>query len=192
MNDQNALLEQLRDVDLPEVSGGIPWGWIAFAIVCALLLVAVRQIKAASERRYKRMLWHREAKAELASIRDDVVTQSSNELLARCSTLARKVMLVAEPRENVAALHGDTWLAKLDDVCAKPVFTQGMGRLLIEYPYQKTASIPPDDMQSLFNSLETLIAAAPTHQPRSANAPEPSSSQQLGVDVQLNQSSKGN
>jgi len=192
MNDQNALLEQLRDVAIPEVSGGIPWGWVALALICILLFFIVRQFKAAAKRRHNLMQWHREAQAELASIRDDAVIQTSNELLVRCSELARKVMLVAEPRENVAALHGDAWLVKLDEVCVKPVFTQGMGRLLIEYPYKKTASIPPDDMQSLFNSLETLIAAAPNHKPRFEDIPGHSSSPQASVDAQLKPTNKVN
>ncbi len=192
MNDQNALLEQLRDVDIPDASGGIPWGWVIFALICALLLILVRQYKAASNRRYAALQWHREATAELASIRDAAVTQTTTELLVRCSELARKVMLVAEPRENVAALHGDQWLAKLDEVCAKPAFSQGMGRLLIEHPYQATSSVPPDDMQSLFNALETLIAAAPTHQPKAANSAEwPGAIQEHKLDTQLKPNSKG-
>jgi len=143
MNDKEALLKQLRDVELPEVSAMPAPGW--WLLMLLLVLMAFTR------------LWQRQAQAELQNIRSQRGDESNSALLSRCSQLARKVVLAADHREQVAALHGEQWLAKLDDICGRPEFTQGIGRLLLDQPYQKQPVLAEQDVNALFESIEVLI-----------------------------------
>jgi len=86
-------------------------------------------------------------------------------LLSRCSQLARKVVLAADNREQVASLHGEQWLEKLDDICDRPEFTQGVGRLLLDQPYQRQPILSEQDLSALFDSMHVLINSAGKYRP---------------------------
>ena len=156
MNEKEALLNQLRDVELPEVSAMPALGWWFLLLLFVVLLVALLYC----HRRWRARLWQRQARLELQSIRDQLGNESSSALLSRCSQLARKVVLATDHREQIASLHGEPWLAKLDDVCGRPEFTQGIGRLLLDQPYKKQPLLAEKDLNALFGSVELLINSA--------------------------------
>lgn len=156
MNDKEALLKQLRDVELPEVSAMPAPGWWLLMLLLVLMALAALFFY----RRWHTRLWQRQAQAELQNIRSQRGDESNSALLSRCSQLARKVVLAADHREQVAALHGEQWLAKLDDICGRPEFTQGIGRLLLDQPYQKQPVLAEQDVNALFESIEVLINGA--------------------------------
>lgn len=156
MNDKEALISQLRDVALPEVSRAPAPGWWLLLALLVLLLVSAMLYY----RRWKKRLWQRQAQVELQSIRAGLGDESGTALLSRCSQLARKVALAADHREQVAALHGEMWLEKLDAICGKPEFTQGVGRLLLDQPYQKQSVLAEQDLNALFESMHVLIRSA--------------------------------
>lgn len=169
MNDKEALISQLRDVALPEVSRAPALGWwLLLALVVLLLVFAMLYY-----RRWKTRLWQRQAQVELQRIRAGLGDEPGAALLSRCSQLARKVALAADHREQVAALHGEKWLEKLDAICGKPEFTQGVGRLLLDQPYQKQNTLAAHDLNALFESMDVLIRSAGgyrSEQPTSVNA----------------------
>jgi len=74
-------------------------------------------------------------------------------------------VLAADHREQVAALHGEQWLAKLDEICDRPEFTQGIGRLLLDQPYRKQPALADRDLNALFESMEVLIKSAGRYRP---------------------------
>jgi len=156
MNEKEALLNQLRDVEVPQVSSVPALGWwlllllVIFAIVAAWVFY----------RRWRARLWQRQALEQLQNIRALVGNAPDGTVLSECSQLARKVVLAADHREQVAALHGEPWLEKLDDVCGRPEFSQGAGRLLLDQPYQRQPVLGEQDFIALFDSFETLIGAA--------------------------------
>jgi len=160
MNDKEALLKQLRDVELPEVSSVPAPGWWLLMLLLALMVVAALYFY----RRWRARLWQRQARAELQNIRSQLGDEPDSSLLSRSSQLARKVVLAADQREQVAALHGEQWLAKLDDICGRPEFTQGIGRLLLDQPYQKNPALAEQDFNALFESLDVLIDSAGKYQ----------------------------
>jgi len=159
MNDKDELLNQLRDVTVPEASGIPAPGWGLLILLLALLLVAAWFYY----RRWQSRLWQRQALGQLHDIRADLGSEPSGSLLSRCSQLARQVVLATDRREQVAALNGEQWLEKLDAICGQPEFTQGVGRLLLDQPYQKQPSLADQDFNALFDSMTVLIKSAPRY-----------------------------
>lgn len=166
MNEKEALLNQLRDVELPEVSAMPAPGWWLLMLLFFVLLVVLLFFY----RRWSSKLWQRQAQVELQNIRDQLGKEPGSSLLSRCSQLARKVVLAVDHREQVAALHGEPWLAKLDDICARPEFTDGIGRLLLDQPYKKQSALAEKDLNALFDSMEVLIRSAGKYRPADTTA----------------------
>ena len=156
MNDTDALLAQLRDVHTPPVSMLPAPGWWILAIFI-LLLSALLYIL---YRRYQRNGWQREAFSELARLRTSLGSVPPSKTLSSASTLVRRVALVARPRFDVASVHGEPWLDLLDDICGKPLFKDGFGRLLVSGPYQADPSIGDDDLNALLDVVAELIKSA--------------------------------
>ena len=78
---------------------------------------------------------------------------------ADASALLRRAMLAYAPREDVAGLTGDAWLAWLDRDLAQPVFVNGAGRALLDLPYRNPHSTPPAaEIERLVLALRQRIA----------------------------------
>lgn len=156
MNETQTLLNQLRGVQAPSVSALPAYGWWILLLVLIILLYCLFR----TYRHYKSMQWRREARAELLRLRTKLSEDTVAQTLAATSRLTRRVLLYAQPREEVANLHGDAWLDTLDRVCGKPLFSGGFGRLLESGPYQRSPSVSQTDMQALFDAVDELITAA--------------------------------
>lgn len=164
MNERDALLEQLRDPVAPTVGWWpLAAGWW-FLIVLLIVSVGLAVMWWVWRRRQRATAWQRAARRELALLRaglaDKFAGCSTQELLARSSVLARRVLLAVRPRAQVASLHGDAWLSALDDLTGGTRFSQGAGRLLADGPYRKTADPAPDALTELFDALDELVANA--------------------------------
>lgn len=154
--DRDALLAQLRDAHAPPVSGWPAPGWWALALLLLVLLALLLW----RYRHRRRRLWQRQAQTELARIREHSSAQPVSRTLADCSTLCRRVLMVARGREHSAALHGQAWLDALDAVAGRALFAGGFGRLLEAGPYQRAPEVGQHDLESLFDAIDELIRAA--------------------------------
>jgi len=161
MNDKDELLKQLRDVELPEVSSTPALGWWLLLLLLLLMLFAAFIYY----RRWQSTLWQRQAKSQLSQLRAQLGKQPSDVLLAKSSELVRKVVLAADEREQVAALHGEAWIEKLDAICDRPEFSQGIGRLIVDQPYKKQPVVGKQDLTALFDSMDVLISKATSYKP---------------------------
>lgn len=127
-------LSQLHDIHLPD---SILW-WppaLGWWLLLSLLLVSM----AAGYwfyRRHQRQRWRREALAELQRLQQQPL--SAKELIIELSMLLRRVAISRFPRDEVASLTGEKWLAFLDRQMKAPGFQQ-QGRLLITAPYNNSA-----------------------------------------------------
>lgn len=155
MKDQEiaALISQLKTVQAPGVSAipALGW-WLALFALCLLLFMVYWLFK-----RYRKRQWLRDAKAELMQLREQLERRPVNKTLADTSRLARQLLLVAKPRQDVANLHGQAWLQALDDVCTQPLFVTGFGQLLDSGPYQRDPQVNASDLGSLLDAMEELI-----------------------------------
>jgi Ca-activated chloride channel family protein len=129
----------LIDIPLPPEVSLWPATWPARIAIASLLVAAVVGTwKFLRHRRANR--YRREALAELKQI----VRTASQPTATQLSLLVRRTALAAFPREQVAPLAGEAWLAFLDRSLDGTEFSAGAGRLLASAPY---APIAPGDRQ---------------------------------------------
>jgi hypothetical protein len=132
-------LAELRDIHLPappELWPPAPGWWILAAIAavgtCFLLYLAFRY--------WRRNAYRREAADELESL----FQQHQDEplkLLAATNELLKRVALTSFPRDAVANLSGESWVAFLDSTGGGHEFSMGPGQVLIDGPYSNLDTI---------------------------------------------------
>ena len=154
-------LAQLRDWHLPDPIQWWPpapgW-WISAAVLLAVLLwlAGVRW-----RRHRRRGAAARSALRELAALRETARADGDTRaFVAALSRLLRRFALARFPREQVAGLTGDAWLAFLDATGGGDGFRHGPGRALADLAYQATrdGDLPPNP-DALADLAETWIRA---------------------------------
>lgn len=133
---------ELRDIHLPADPSWWPpapgW-WLLAAIVIALLawLIAV------GHQRIQRRRWRRQILAEFDRIAVDAnVREDHPRLLGELSQLLRRSGRLVDTA--APSLRGETWLAFLDAQLGGEEFSQGVGRVLLDGPYQRQACVDTD------------------------------------------------
>jgi Ca-activated chloride channel family protein len=129
----------LIGIPLPPEISLWPATWPARIAIMVLIVSAVAGIW--QWLRYRRAnRYRREALAELAQIE----RTASQPIAARLALLVRRTALAAFPREQIAPLAGEAWLAFLDRSLDGTEFSAGAGRMLATAPYAPT---PPNENQ---------------------------------------------
>lgn len=143
----------LRDLHLPEAIGWWPlapgW-WVVIALAVAAVVVLLRRYlrtRARGAARRYALLQLKELTAEFEQHRDAVAFSSA------LSSLLRRTMLAYAPRQEIAGLTGDEWLAWLDRDLDQPRFQSAAGRKLLELPYRA----PREDVSAM--DLVDVVAA---------------------------------
>lgn len=142
----------LRDIHLPDPVGWWPPapGWWGLVLVCLLLTVAIRAwINARRKGRLKKSsLTLLQQLAEQFQRNGD-----EQQLIVDLSVLLRRVAISVYPRRRVAALTGSDWLRFLDDSLTQDgrekTFSEGIGRVLIEAPYNPNCRVDGVSLISL-------------------------------------------
>ena len=98
-------------------------GWIWLAVLCSLI-VLIAGIKWFKYR--KATAYRRAAILELKKVGDDAMA---------IADIIRRVALVSYPRELVVSLHGENWLAFLDQTRGKTGFNSLIGKSMNRAPY---------------------------------------------------------
>lgn len=144
----------LKDIHLPEAITWWPlaigW-WVLIVIVVAAIIGSYWLYK-----RLTRKTATKQAKAVLLQIRQNAssdVLQTIKEL----SACLRRVAISVDSRENAAGLVGDAWLSYLDKSMDEAPFKTGIGRLLVDAPYQQLATKDVDS-NVLISLCETWVA----------------------------------
>jgi hypothetical protein len=143
----------LRDLHLPAAISWWPlapgW-WVVIALAAAGLFVLLRRYlrtRARGAARRYALKQLKELTAEFEQHRDAVAFSRA------VSALLRRTMLAYAPRQEVAGLTGDEWLAWLDKDLDQPRFQSEAGRKLLELPYRA----PRDDVSAM--DLVDVVAA---------------------------------
>ena len=151
-------LKPLQELPLPEPVSWAPQtiGWVAVAV---LLMAAAIWAGWMGWRRYKRERYRRVALAELAEIEVALNdAQHRTAALTAIPSLIKRTSLAAAPRERVAALSGDEWLAFLKRTRGR--FDERSGALLtlVSYaPAEQIASITPLEAETLVSVARDWI-----------------------------------
>ena len=142
----------LRDLHLPDAISWWPlapgW-WMLLGLLIVLGLVVWLLMRFYRKRRLRRAAFA-ELKGIQAIYRD---TNDSLEFVRRISVLLRRVALSFRSRKQVAGLSGEEWLEFLDQGVAGSEqhggFTAGVGRVLIEAPYNPRAEVDVEGVSRL-------------------------------------------
>lgn len=135
---------QLRDIHTPAPVSWWPpaLGWWALALLLLLLFAFTLW----EWKRYQRNRWRRSALKELARLRDE----GRDQVVREMSVLLRRVAISRYPREEVASLTGEAWLAFLDrPMGEESPFQSGIGRILLHGPYAPKAKVKPEALLDL-------------------------------------------
>ena len=149
----------LRDLHLPDAISWWPLapGWW---IVLGLALIVIGFVLQRYLERRARNSARREALRQLDDLLNDYESHRNVvSFAARVSELLRRAMLAYAPRQNIAGLTGEDWLAWLDRDLAHPQFVAGPGRALLELPYRNPDSDTIDaDVYSLVTAVRQRVA----------------------------------
>jgi hypothetical protein len=133
----------LIDVPLPPQVSLWPATWPARIAIIVLFAAAIAAIWEFV--RYRRVnRYRREALAELNQIERSAGAMAPQQVAAQLSVLLRRTALAAFPRERIAPLAGEAWLAFLDRGLDATEFSNGAGRLFASVPY---APVSPEEGQ---------------------------------------------
>lgn len=150
----NPALQQLKDIHLPPAISQWPIapGWIILYLLAIFALVYVCYYY---YQRYRKKYTVKFALARLTKLQQLAVNNTDNiNIAAEISTLIRRTALHYFHREEIAGLAGNAWLDFLNRSGKTHKFTQEIGGLLTEVPYQKEVST---DLNPLFNITRTWL-----------------------------------
>ncbi|MEA3092841.1 MAG: hypothetical protein QOJ04_4183, partial [Caballeronia sp.] len=124
-----------------------------------LLTVAMLWASWMGWRRYKRERYRRVALTELAEIEAALSdAQRRTAALTAIPSLIKRTSLAAAPRERVASLTGDEWLAFLKRTRGRFDARSGALLTLVSYaPAEQVASITPLEVETLVSATRDWI-----------------------------------
>jgi len=164
--EEQALLEQLKDVALPADPGWWPLaiGWwiaiLAALIVCGVAYFLINRVL----KKREQDTWRTMALIEHQRISDEFSTgKNRNKTLAELSVLMRRVALAVQSRRSVASLTDDQWLQSLDIIGETSEYTDGVGNLLYRHQYQRELQIDDDAVSELFELTKSTVKKAGHH-----------------------------
>jgi hypothetical protein len=152
----------LRDIHLPAPISWWPpapgWWLLLFGIPTLLILLVWLW------RWVRRKTVRKLALAELESIAGS--NADAREKVQGLAILLRRVALSVYPREQVAGLVGEPWLAFLDGPSGEKRFSAGAGRLFIEAPYRREVQADLDALFALCREWIKHLPKSPVRQSR--------------------------
>ena len=137
----------LRDIHLPADPSWWPPapGWW---LLLAVLLGATWWLARVWRQRLRRRRWRRHVLAELEAIATQFAADANRQrLLADLSRQLRRASLLFDP--TAAALSGEAWLRFLDSHGGTDQFEHGVGRVLLNGPWQAAAEFDPAALLAL-------------------------------------------
>ena len=155
MQDTGSASLPLRDIHLPDPVSLWPLasGWwilmIFFVIFFSLTIYLIRRY-----RNHKISAFYL-AKEELERIKTDFnISQNKSNLIKELSELIRRLSISVFPLKESAGLTGEKRLNFLNQYSNNNEFGNGIGRILIEGPYQAN---PRFDSNELIDLISTLV-----------------------------------
>lgn len=161
--DSSGQLQPLQELPLPEAVSYVPHtiGWSVVGVVLlAVVVLAIRLVW----RRRRMQRYRRAALTELAGIEASLASAQADGVqranaLAAIPRLIKRTSLAVVPREQVAALTGDEWLAFLQGTRGRFDARSGALLALASYaPPDQVAAISEDDAAALIGHTRDWIA----------------------------------
>ena len=130
----------IKDIHLPEAISWWPlamgW-WLLIALLMTVIIIVIvgfkRQYKQKHSNKFRRLSLRKQIMSELV----DIQTINDDRLfLEQLSALLKRVA-ITQHGQQIAGLSGQKWLQFLDQQWDLQSFSQGIGQVLIDLPYQK-------------------------------------------------------
>lgn len=156
--DTPGALTTLQELPLPEPVSWAPQtvGWL---VVAAVLILAALWAAWAGWRRHKRAHYRKVALTELGQIETALHDDSQRTIaLAAIPALIKRTSLAAHPKQHVAALSGEAWLAFLKRTNGH--FDERSGALLTMMSYapaEQIAALPKSEVDTLLSATRDWI-----------------------------------
>jgi len=154
------LLSNLKDIHLPPEVSVWPFalGWWILVFLFVLIVIILSHI---FWRRYRQ----ERPKIESLRIFEEIKNQYDNKndlviTLVNLSQLMRRVAITFYAKEDVASLHGLSWLEFLDKTGKTNEFTKGLGKIFGFEIYMKH---PSTDIDAIFHLVKRWMDES-THQ----------------------------
>ena len=143
----------LRDIQLPDPISWWPpapgW-WVLMAVVIISIVSILFLLK--RHKQYRSSVSFL-ANLEFQKIKDQFLENNNKQfLIAELSVLLRRVSMSISDRKHTAALTNESWLRFLDQYTENHEFSKGVGRSLINAPYQMTPQFDADELLELVSS----------------------------------------
>lgn len=156
---QQAAVAQLHPLATPHAPDWWPQT-VAWAVLAALLCLGALWASYRAWRHWRAQAYRREALRQWRQIRHACANEVSREAAARAlPALLRRTALARWPRQTVAGLQGDAWLAFLERSTSaqRLVFAQGPGRHVLTLAYVPAAQLPWHDLPQVLDLVERWI-----------------------------------
>ncbi|MBZ0333918.1 DUF4381 domain-containing protein [Marinobacter sp. AL4B] len=140
MNPQDPLT-QLKDIHLPETGGWWPPapGWWLLAALCLIALIA---LAVAWKRHRARTLWKRQAKAELATLGQQIRNEPS--WYGDLNRLLKRVARQTHEHRHPESMTGDQWVEFLLDTLPKDrIASRPTAEAMVAAAWQPKPAIDP-------------------------------------------------
>ncbi len=126
-------LTKLRDLHLPEAVSAWPpapgWWILALLLLAALLLTVYRWRHHRQKNLYRRLALQELVQLQSSNITAQAYLQSLNGLL-------KQTVQAASGQSSTASMSGQQWLHYLNQSGNTNEFTEGVGEILLQGPYQ--------------------------------------------------------
>ncbi len=136
---------ELRDIHLPAAPGWWPpapgWWVLAGLVAIATIWICIR-LRRRTRRRRIRSAILRELDLAVTTTRHD-----PPQLAASLSQFLRRLALRSAPQ--AAAFGGERWMSYLDAQVGSDEFSRGIGRVLLDAPFQRTHAFDSDALIAL-------------------------------------------
>lgn len=155
MNERQQLLAELRELYVPHVSSLPAVGWWLLVLLVILLFAVFRFFR----KRARHPSWLTEAQREIQNMQEAIANGETENIVPQCSSLARRLSLLVDSDNTNASVIGKDWLARLDAIAERPLFTEGVGQLLESAPYKDQSELTGKQLVSLVDSINVLCTA---------------------------------
>jgi hypothetical protein len=92
-------------------------------------------------------------------MQEAIANGETENIVPQCSSLARRLSLLVDSDNTNASVIGKDWLARLDAIAERPLFTEGVGQLLESAPYKDQSELTGKQLVSLVDSINVLCTA---------------------------------
>ncbi len=147
-------LEGLRDIHIPVMAWWPPaLGWWLLSLLLMMIGALVVFIIRYQRRKHASAMYL--AQQELHQIKTDFKQHQDQALLIKAlSILLRRISISVFNRTETAALTGPAWLRFLDQYTQNNEFSDGIGQVLLEAPYQ---AMPHYDSTALLDLISQWL-----------------------------------